>query len=132
VPGKSAELNHILVYCDDVAKSVTFYGSLLGMEVITRMEGYARLVSPRTKTTLGLHGRMEHKADRRRRRSEDVRLYFEVDDLDGVCRRLKRRGVKFTQGPKDMPWGWRHAYLKDPDGHEVSLYSAGVRRLRAR
>ena len=26
--------------------------------------------------------------------------------------------------PKDMPWGWRHAYLNDPDGHEISLYWA--------
>jgi hypothetical protein len=24
-----------------------------------------------------------------------------------------------------MPWGWRHAYLNDPDGHEISLYWAG-------
>jgi hypothetical protein len=29
-----------------------------------------------------------------------------------------------------MPWGWTHAYLNDPDGHEVSLYWAGVKRLR--
>jgi catechol 2,3-dioxygenase-like lactoylglutathione lyase family enzyme len=130
MPGKPAELNHVLVYCDDVEKSAAFYGGLLGMEVLTKMEGYARLVSPRTKTTLGLHGRMEHPGDRRRRRAEDVRLYFEVDDLDARCRRLKRGGVKFTQGPKDMPWGWRHAYLKDPDGHEVSLYKAGAKRLK--
>jgi hypothetical protein len=23
--------------------------------------------------------------------------------------------------PEVMPWGWKHAYLDDPDGHEVSL-----------
>jgi len=32
--------------------------------------------------------------------------------------------------PKRMPWGWDHAYLDDPDGHEVSLYWAGTKRLR--
>jgi hypothetical protein len=26
--------------------------------------------------------------------------------------------------------GWTHAYLNDPDGHEVSLYSAGQKRLK--
>jgi hypothetical protein len=30
--------------------------------------------------------------------------------------------------PQDMPWGWRHAYLKDPDGHPLSLYRAGASR----
>jgi hypothetical protein len=29
-----------------------------------------------------------------------------------------------------MPWGWEHAYLNDPDGHEVSLYWAGDKRFR--
>ena len=28
-----------------------------------------------------------------------------------------------------MPWGWRHAYLDDPDGHEISLYWAGPNRM---
>lgn len=129
MPQKPAELNHVLVYCDSVDASVRFYAELIGMRVIKYGPDYARLVSPRTKTTLGLHGRTEHPKDRERRRSEDVGLYFEVDDLDARCRRLKRRGVKFTQGPKDMPWGWRHAYLKDPDGHEVSLFTAGPKRL---
>jgi len=29
-----------------------------------------------------------------------------------------------------MEWGWRHAYLNDPDGHEVSLYWAGEMRWK--
>lgn len=127
---KPAELNHVLVYCDDVEESARFYAGLLGLKVVTQVDGYARLVSPKTKTTLGLHGRMEHPGDRKRRASGDIGLYFEVDDLDARCRRLRRRGVTFTQGPKDMPWGWRHAYLKDPDGHEVSLFTAGPKRLK--
>jgi hypothetical protein len=28
-----------------------------------------------------------------------------------------------------MPWGWTHAYLTDPEGHEISLYSAGEARF---
>ncbi len=130
MPQKPAELNHVLVYCDDVGKSVRFYRELIGMRLIKQSETYARLYSPKAKTTLGLHSRDVHASDRRRRGMGDIGLYFEVDDLDARCRRLKRRGVKFTQGPKDMPWGWRHAYLKDPDGHEVSLFTAGPERLK--
>ena len=29
-----------------------------------------------------------------------------------------------------MPWGWRHAYLNDPDGQEISLYWAGENRMK--
>jgi hypothetical protein len=35
-----------------------------------------------------------------------------------------------TQLPRMMPWGWRHAYLNDPDGHEISLYWAGENRMK--
>ena len=31
--------------------------------------------------------------------------------------------------PRMMPWGWRHAYLNDPDGHEISIYWAGEMRM---
>ena len=29
-----------------------------------------------------------------------------------------------------MPWGWKHAYLDDPDGHEISLYWAAGNRMK--
>jgi hypothetical protein len=29
-----------------------------------------------------------------------------------------------------MPWGWRLAYLNDPDGHEISIYWAGENRMK--
>jgi hypothetical protein len=29
-----------------------------------------------------------------------------------------------------MPWDWRHAYVNDPDGHEISLYWAGEHRMK--
>jgi hypothetical protein len=35
-----------------------------------------------------------------------------------------------TKLPRMMPWGWRHAYLNDPDGHEISLYWAGENRMK--
>jgi len=38
--------------------------------------------------------------------------------------------VYITQMPRMMPWGWRHAYLDDPDGHELSLYWAGANRMK--
>ena len=62
--------------------------------------------------------------------SEGVRLYFEVRELDAFCGSLQRKNFYITQMPRMMPWGWRHAYLNDPDGHEISLYWAGENRMR--
>jgi uncharacterized glyoxalase superfamily protein PhnB len=59
-----------------------------------------------------------------------MRLYFEVEKLDAFCKKLESAGVKLKQPPKDVPWGWRHAYLDDPDGHKVSLYWAGAKRFK--
>ena len=87
---------------------------------------YARLKSPRGNTTIALHA----VAPGDELHTGGIRLYFEVQDLERFCERLESAGVQFSQKPKQMPWGWRHAYLNDPDGHEVSLYSAGAKRLR--
>src|SRR6202007_984263 len=62
--------------------------------------------------------------------SDGVRRYFEVRELDDFCRKLQQKGFYITQLPRMMPWGWRHAYLNDPDGHEISLYWAGENRMK--
>jgi hypothetical protein len=30
---------------------------------------------------------------------------------------------RFATAPQDMPWGMRHAWLEDPDGYRLSMYS---------
>jgi catechol 2,3-dioxygenase-like lactoylglutathione lyase family enzyme len=122
--------NHAMIYCRDVARSAAFYRDQLGFRVVDEYPGaYTRLCSPSGGNTIALHcledGQqlMPSKAA--------MRLYFEVKALDAFCQRLATNGVAFEQMPKDMPWGWKHAYLKDPDGHEISLYWAGPARLKA-
>ena len=34
-----------------------------------------------------------------------------------------------AQPPTDMSYLWREARLRDPDGHQIRLYDAGVNRL---
>lgn len=124
-------MNHAMVYSKDVAKGVAFYSGLLGMEVLEefRHEGrlvYARLKSPGGDTTIALH-LLEPGMDLA---TGGVRLYFEVEDLAGKCREMENAGAVFTKAPRMMPWGWEHAYLDDPDGHEVSLYWSAEKRLK--
>jgi catechol 2,3-dioxygenase-like lactoylglutathione lyase family enzyme len=46
-----------------------------------------------------------------------LQLTVWVDDADGVCADLAKRGVKLLNGPVDREWGMRTACFTDPDGH---------------
>jgi catechol 2,3-dioxygenase-like lactoylglutathione lyase family enzyme len=122
--------NHAMIYAKDVARALTFYRDLLGFRLIEdfRYDGravYARLRAPGGDGTIAIH----QAGPGASLASEGVRLYFEVRDLDDFCRKLIKRGFYITQMPRMMEWGWRHAYLNDPDGHEISLYWAGEKRM---
>ncbi len=123
--------NHAMIYVKEVDRGLRFYRDLLGFKLIEdfRYEGtavYARLRAPGGDGTIALHQAGPAVSVS----SEGVRLYFEVRDLDSFCRRLQKKGFYITQLPRMMPWGWRHAYLNDPDGHEISLYWAGENRMK--
>ena len=123
--------NHAMIYVKDVARALGFYRDLMGFKLIEdfRYEGtpvYARLRAPGGDGTIALHKAGPGAS----LVSDGVRLYFEVRELDDFCRKLMQKGFYITQLPRMMPWGWRHAYLNDPDGHEISLYWAGEMRWK--
>jgi catechol 2,3-dioxygenase-like lactoylglutathione lyase family enzyme len=129
--GEKLTFNHAMIYVKDVDRALRFYHDLMGFKLIEdfRYEGssvYARLRAPGGDGTIALHlaGPGVPLA------SDGVRLYFEIRDLEGFCRKLQQKGFYMTQMPRMMPWGWRHAYLNDPDGHEISLYWAGENRMQ--
>lgn len=131
VGGDKLSFNHAMVYAKDVQRALGFYRDLLGFKLVDefRHEGnpvYARLRAPGGDGTIALHlaGPGTPLA------SDGVRLYFEIRELDDFCRKLQAKGFYITQMPRMMPWGWRHAYLNDPDGHEISLYWAGENRMK--
>jgi catechol 2,3-dioxygenase-like lactoylglutathione lyase family enzyme len=126
------DFNHAMVYSRDVAVAMSFYIDRLGLKAVDVFEWqgkpvYARLRSSRGRGTLALH---QLEPGKTLSDFDGIRLYFEIKQLDKFCKRLGAAGVTLDQQPKLMPWGWRHAYLKDPDGHEVSLYWAGAKRFQ--
>ncbi len=131
VPDGRLNFNHAMIYVKDVSRALGFYRDMLGFKLIEdfRYENqpvYARLHAPSGDGTIALHmaGPGASMA------SDGVRLYFEIQDLDGFCRKLQAKGMYIPQGPRMMPWGWRHVYVNDPDGHEISLYWAGEKRMQ--
>ena len=130
--GSELAFNHAMVYVQDVDAALHFYRDLLGFMVVddylhNGRPVYARLRSTRGGGTLALHliepGRTLPPGDA-------IRLYFETNDVEAACNKLRKEGVKISQETKLMPWGWTHAYVNDPDGHEISLYSSGGKRFR--
>jgi catechol 2,3-dioxygenase-like lactoylglutathione lyase family enzyme len=125
------ELNHAMIYSRDVSRALDFYRDLLGLTVLEEVRAgdrmvYARLKLPSGPGTIALHLLPPNEA----LNTGGIRLYFEVRNLDRFCHQIESKGAQLTKPPTMMPWGWRHAYLDDPDGHEVSLYWAGAKRLR--
>jgi catechol 2,3-dioxygenase-like lactoylglutathione lyase family enzyme len=125
------DFNHAMVYSTDVGRALAFYRDLLGLTLLEEFRAgarpvYARLKAPGGPATLALHLVEPGQT----LRTGGVRLYFEIRSLERFCKKLEAAGAKFRQPPKKMPWGWTHAYLDDPDGHEISLYRAGALRLR--
>jgi catechol 2,3-dioxygenase-like lactoylglutathione lyase family enzyme len=125
------DFNHAMVYSKDVARALGFYRDLLGLTLVEEYRAadrvvYARLKFPAGTGTIAIHllppGEPLY--------TGGIRLYFEIRALDKFCKQLAARGATFSKLPTLMPWGWTHAYLDDPDGHEVSLYWAGAKRLR--
>jgi lactoylglutathione lyase len=135
MPGKAAgglDFNHAMLYTQDVPAALAFYRDLLGFKTVDIFEWqgrpvYARLKAPRGTGTLALHMPAPGESVPA---SDGVRLYFEIQELEKFCAKLEAAGVVIKKPPKLMPWGWVHAYLDDPDGHEISLYWAGVKRFR--
>jgi catechol 2,3-dioxygenase-like lactoylglutathione lyase family enzyme len=119
-PASTLAFHHAMLYTRDLERSLAFYRDLLGFRVIDEYpRAYARLVAPKGTGTIAIHVLEPGQwLDPSR---GGMRLY---------CRRLAMQGVHFEQLPKKMPWGWQHAYLRDPDGHELSLFWAGAARLK--
>jgi catechol 2,3-dioxygenase-like lactoylglutathione lyase family enzyme len=129
--GAKLTFNHAMIYSTDVERGIRFYRDMLGFKLIEdfRHEGqpvYARMRAPGGDGTIALH----LAAPGTSVASNGVRLYLEIRELDAFCAALQKKNFYITQMPRMMPWGWRHAYLNDPDGHEISLYWAGENRMK--
>jgi len=117
-------LNQVTLPALDVAASVAFYrrfGAAAGIVQIVDAPHYARFECSEGGATFSLH-LAEHVAP------QGAIVYFEVRELDATVAALQSAGIAFTQLPRDEPWLWREARLRDPSGNELCLYWAGENR----
>lgn len=114
-------LNQITASARDLAASTAFYQAL-GLKLIVQSDHYVRFECPDADggepATFSLH--LDPQASGVRQTS----VYFEEDDLDATVARLKAAGLVFDSDPVDQTWLWREAWLRDPTGNAICLYSA--------
>ena len=55
-------------------------------------------------------------------RTNNMELYFEVDDFDAfVCKLKARDGIEYVHPPKKHVWQQRVVRIYDPDGHMIEI-----------
>jgi catechol 2,3-dioxygenase-like lactoylglutathione lyase family enzyme len=115
-------LDQVTVGATNLDRSEAFYRAL-GLRVIVKDEHYLRFECPVGASTFSVD-LVDSVPE-----FEEVTVYFEIDDVDTAYERLQRDGIAFEQPPTDMPWLWREARLRDPDGHRLCIFHGGENRL---
>ncbi|MBI1339031.1 VOC family protein [bacterium] len=117
------KFNHVTLFVSDFERSKTFYARLGLTVIVDAPPRYARFETDGDSGTVSIETSPGAPIG-----GGQILLYFECDDLDDRYRRLEHAGFVFEQRPTDMPYLWREARLKDPDGYEIRLYQAGENR----
>ena len=141
----STTLDHVGFTVSDLDRSLAFYRDLLEMEVLWERvyeEEYVRTLVGYPTLRLrcaylqipGSTAKVElleyqnvprEQVELRRADPGNAHLALAVNDLDGLCRRLKQAGVKFVSEPVVSTAGHyqgaKTVYLHDPDGISVQL-----------
>lgn len=115
------DLNQVTLPATNVERSVSFYRTLGFVQVVGKLPSYARFECAGG-ATFSLQQVPSVVPN------SGVVIYFECEDLDATCRALVECGVEFDSMPRDQPYLWREAYLRDPDGNVLCLYHAGPNR----
>jgi hydroxymethylpyrimidine/phosphomethylpyrimidine kinase len=120
--GAGPRLNQVTLTGSDYRKSVEFYRALGLKQIVDSPEnGYARFEAAGGAT-------LSVQIDPEETISPTTAIYLECDDLDERVEQLARSGIPFEHGPRNQPWMWREARLRDPSGNIIFLYHAGEAR----
>jgi hydroxymethylpyrimidine/phosphomethylpyrimidine kinase len=120
--GNIPRLNQVTVTGTNYERSVDFYRRLGLKQIVDSPEnGYARF-----ETAGGVTFSVQ--IDPEETIAATTAVYFECEDLDERVEQLARSGIPFEHGPRNQPWMWREARLRDPDGNIVFFYKAGENR----
>lgn len=121
---------YVILYVDDLDRSVRFYRDVIGVALRFADDGFAEFDTKGTRFGLfprsGLADLLGRAAISEPTGGPEVsrpgvEVCFVVPDVDRHAERLRTAGADVLSGPTDRPWGHRTLHLRDPDGHVVEL-----------
>lgn len=119
----------LVVEVDDIDEALAFYRDALGLPELAAFEGdgEARVaILDAGRATLELANpaqkRMIDRVEAGGQPSPRIRVAFEVDDADGVTRRLQHAGATLVAAPTETPWRSLNARLDAPAQLQVTIF----------
>lgn len=138
-PGYDVDLGFVMVWVDDVKRTVEFYEAL-GLKkryyIDTEDGGYAEFGtqlggagSDEGSTRLAFSGSREAvkvvgegvATTPSAQQKNPVQLRFVADDIDSVYRKALSAGAEKVSEPEVQPWGSKLARFRDPNGILISI-----------
>lgn len=121
---------HVSVRTSDMARSISFYESFLGMKLVSRKEIPANNAEITFLESEGTNFRLEltwYKSQQKFEQAEyENRVFdhlaFTVKDMDSLIERMRAEGVTITDEPFVLgAAGSRIAFIEDPEGVLIEL-----------
>lgn len=110
-------LTHLFMEVGDLERAKWFWVEGLGLQLLDDRGSYVA-VGGNGGFAIGIE-----EAPAGRPSVDGPEITLRVDDVDAVAERLTSLGIEIEEGPADQPWQARHAWLRDPDGRRMSIYS---------
>ncbi|WP_199432836.1 VOC family protein [Qaidamihabitans albus] len=114
-------IDYMIFYVESLARSVTFYRDVIGLDVRIEGDGYVEFAMDNTKFSLFERAKLPELIGREGGRPPCGEVGFIVDDVDAEAERLREAGAEILTGPVDRPWRERTLHVADPDGNIVEF-----------
>lgn len=99
----------------DLNKAATFYGGILGLELLMD-HGWFQTYGSNATTTVQVSFGSEGGSG-----TPVPDLSIEVDDIQAALARFTKANVPIEYGPVSEPWGVRRFYVRDPFGKLINV-----------
>jgi lactoylglutathione lyase len=116
-------LDYVILLCDDTTKMKNFYHKTLGLPIHNEQGDWIEMRVGEVLLTLRKRGRSYDGG--KLPNSASVQLAFRVDPAEvASCHdELVSMQVEILDPPRDMDYGHRTLYFRDPEGNILEIYA---------
>lgn len=116
-------LDYVILLCEDISSMKSFYHELLGFPIWNDQEEWVEMNVGATLLTLRKRGRSYDGT--KLPNAAGIQLAFRVapDEVQACYQELLAKHVPILDTPRDMDYGHRTLFFKDPEGNILEIYA---------